>query len=310
MEEYYGRHIGNYRLSRVLGRGIYAQVYLGEHLYLKRAVAIKVLKDSLEEAQIERFCAEAGLIAQLEHPRIVRVLDFGVEESFPYLVMEYAPHGTLRQQHPPGTPIPLPTVARYVQQLAPALDYAHQHKIIHRDVKPENFLLGPQQEVLLSDFGIAVIAHRTRSMTTQDGEGDSTYMAPEQLLRKARPASDQYALAVVVYEWLTGAPPFQGLPIEIGMQHLHTPPPPLSLDGRPLAPEVSRVVLRALEKDHQQRFATVQAFADALTEASQQVAASAAAAEAARGPLKAAPAERAPTSRFFMGWARHRFRRT
>ncbi|HLW02908.1 MAG TPA: serine/threonine-protein kinase [Ktedonobacterales bacterium] len=305
MEERYGQHIGNYRLGRVLGRGIFAQVYLGEHLYLKRIVAVKVLKDLLEEEQIERFCSEASLISQLDHPRIVRVLDFGVEQRVPYLVMEHAPNGTLRQRHPPGTTLPLPIVASYVQEIAAALDYAHQQKIIHRDVKPENLLLGAQQEVLLSDFGIAVVAHRTKSMTTQDGEGDPTYMAPEQLLRRARPASDQYALGVVVYEWLTGAPPFQGLPIEIGMQHLHAPPPLLSRHGELLAPEVSQVVLRALEKDYRQRFASVQAFADALSRVSQRVPTRSAAPETAREPLRATQV----ADHSFKGWARRRFKR-
>jgi serine/threonine protein kinase len=309
MEERYGQHIGNYRLTRVLGRGIHAQVYLGEHLYLQRTVAVKVLKDLLEEKQIARFCSEADMISSLDHPQIVRVLDFGVEEHVPYLVMEYAPNGTLRQRHPSGTVLPMSVVASYVQQIAAALDYAHQHKVIHRDVKPENLLLGAREDVLLSDFGIAVVAHRTKSMTTQDGEGDPTYMAPEQLLRKARPASDQYALGVVVYEWLTGAPPFQGLPIEIGMQHLHTAPAPLSTAGQPLDPEVSRVVLRALEKDHQQRYGSVQEFADALSQVSQQTYASSAEPARATEPASAAQADAAPTKRSFWGRARRRFKR-
>lgn len=268
MEDYRGQHFGSYRLDRLLGRGVSAQVYLGQHLFIERAAAIKVMNEPLEEEYVERFCAEVSTIARLEHRHIVQVFDFGVEQHFPYLVMEYAPHGTLRQRHPPGQVIPLPIVVSYVQQIAAALDYVHQHKIIHRDVRPENLLLGRAQEVLLSDFSIAVIAHRTSSLPTQDGEGDVTYMAPEQLLRKPYPASDQYALGAVVYEWLTGAPPFRGFPLEIAMQHLETTPPSLRQMGGSVAPEVERVVLRALEKNRHRRFASVQAFAQALREAS------------------------------------------
>lgn len=305
MEEYRGQHVGNYRVIRLLGQGVTSQVYLGEHLYLQRSVAIKVLKRPLDEEQIEQFCREAQIISRLVHPQIVRVLDFGVEERKPYLVMEYAPHGTLRQLHPPGTVVPLPTVAHYMQQIAAALDYAHQQKVLHRDVKPENLLLGPNQEVLLSDFGIAVVAHHTYSMSTQDSEGEPTYMAPEQLLRRARPASDQYALGVVVYEWLSGAPPFQGLPIEVGMQHLQVAPPPLLQDGKPLPPAVASVVLQALEKDRQLRFASVRAFADAFSAAIQQGPTQIAEAEGTPSTLPPAPSGHQGVT----GWARRRFRR-
>jgi eukaryotic-like serine/threonine-protein kinase len=268
MEDYCGQRFGSYRISRLLGCGISAQVYLGQHLYLQRSAAIKVMNDSLEEKDIARFCVEASTIARLEHPHIVPVYDFGVEEHIPYLVMEYAPHGTLRQRHPHGTVVPLPTIVNYVEQIAAALEHVHQHKIIHRDIKPENLLLGRSQGVLLSDFSISVIAHRTNSMTTQDGEGDVAYMAPEQLLRKPHITSDQYALGIVVYEWLTGTLPFQGFPVEIGLQHLQTPPPALRQRASAVTPEVERVVLRALEKNRHRRFPTVQAFAQALREAS------------------------------------------
>ncbi len=305
MEDYRGQHLGNYRIIRLLGQGVSSQVYLGEHLYLQRPVAIKVLKRPLDEEQIEPFCREAQTISRLVHPHIVRVLDFGVEERKPYLVMEYAPHGTLRQLHPPGSIVPLPVVARYMQHIAAALDYAHQQRVLHRDVKPENLLLGPNHEVLLSDFGIAVTAHRTYSMTTQDGEGEPTYMAPEQLLRRARAASDQYALGVIVYEWLSGAPPFHGLPIEVGMQHLQLPPPPLLQHGKPVPSAVAQVVLRALEKDRQFRFASVQAFADAFAAAIQPDPGSSAEAEQPQ-PAQPAPS---PGHQGVAGWARRHFRR-
>jgi len=181
--------------------------------------------------------------------------------------MAYAPNGTLRQRHPLGMPVPLPTVIRYVQQVASALQYAHQQRVIHRDVKPENLLVGRKNEVLLSDFGIAVVAHQTNSITTQDQAGTINYMAPEQLRKKPHPASDQYALAVMVYEWLTGSSPFEGSAIEIAVQHLQTPPPPLRQPGNGISADVERVVLRAMEKHWQMRFASVWDFATALQEA-------------------------------------------
>lgn len=267
MTDYLGQRFGNYELVGLLGKGGYAQVYLGEQIFLKTRAAIKVLDAPLEDEKIEQFRMEAGTIAHLDHPNIVRLFDFGVEHSIPYLVMSYAPNGTLRQRHPLGMPVPLPTVIRYVQQVAAALGYAHQQRVIHRDVKPENLLIGRRNEVLLSDFGIAVVAHRTTSMPTQDQAGTINYMAPEQLRKKPHPASDQYALAVLVYEWLTGRSPFEGSAIEIAMQHLKMPPPPLRQPGNGISAEVERVVLRAMEKHWQMRFASVEDFAAALQEA-------------------------------------------
>ncbi len=264
MTDYLGQHFGNYQLVEMLGQGGYAHVYLGEQIFLKTRAAIKVLDTSLEESQVERFRSEAAIIARLNHPNIVRLLDYGIENAVPYLVMEYAPNGTLRQRHPRGMPVPLPIVVRYVQQVAWALDYAHQQRLIHRDIKPENLLLGQQNEVLLSDFGIAVVDYQTTSIITRDGVGTVSYMAPEQLKRKPRPASDQYALAVVVYEWLTGNTPFQGSPIEVAMQHLELPPPSMREPGSPITADVERVVLRAMEKHWQMRYASVREFAQAL----------------------------------------------
>lgn len=128
----------------------------------------------------------------------------------PFLVMDYLPHGTLRQRYPKGKRVPLATVGTFVDQIADALQYTHDQRLIHRDVKPENMLIGPRQEIVLSDFGIAAIAHNTTSRTAQEALGTIPYMAPEQIQAQARPASDQYALGVVVYEWLCGGVPLMG----------------------------------------------------------------------------------------------------
>jgi Protein kinase domain len=151
-----GQNLGNYHLVRLLGEGGFAEVYLGEHIHLGTKAAIKVLHTQLTADDIEAFRNEARTIAQLEHPYIVRVLDFGVEGKTPFLVMGYAENNTLRHRHPKGTRLPLTTVLLYIKQIADALQYAHDEKVIHRDVKPENMLIGRRQEILLSDFGIAV----------------------------------------------------------------------------------------------------------------------------------------------------------
>src|SRR6266700_2510630 len=181
--------------------------------------------------------------------------------------MGYAPNGNLRQHHHKGTQLPRVNNISYVMQVAEALQYAHQEKLIHRDIKPENLLLGRNNEVLLSDFGIAIMMQSSRSQHPQDTAGTIAYMAPEQLRGKPRPASDQYALGVVVYEWLCGDRPFHGSTLEIATQHMLAPAPPLQEKVPTIPSAVERVVLRALAKDPKLRFAQVQSFALALEEA-------------------------------------------
>src|SRR5207248_4859551 len=201
----------------------------------------------------------------LRHPHIVRVLDFGLQEGIPFLVMDYAPGGTLRNRHPKGTRLPLETVVSYVRQVASALQYAHEQRLIHRDLKPENLLLGPEQQILwLSDFGLAIVAQSARSQPFQQTAGTLAYMAPEQLQGHPTPASDQYALGILVYEWLCGERPFSGSFPELAVQHTLSLPPSLTKKVPTLPEGVEHVVLKALSKDPQLRFASAQAFALAL----------------------------------------------
>jgi serine/threonine protein kinase len=253
MADRVGQQLGNYRLTRLLGQGSFAEVYLGEHVYLKSRAALKVLHAQLSEQEAANFVQEAQTLARLSHPHIVRVLDFAVQDSTPFLVIEYAPHGTLRHRHAKGTRLPLETIVLYVQQVAAALQYAHDQQLIHRDVKPENLLLNERSDILLSDFGLGMFARDTLSQSIQEMAGTAFYMAPEQIQGKPRLASDQYALGIVVYEWLTGDRPFRGSLTEVVTQHLVTPPPSL----------------RALAKEPKQRFASVQDFATALQHAAQ-----------------------------------------
>jgi serine/threonine protein kinase/WD40 repeat protein len=268
MVDYTGQQFGNYYLTRLLGEGSFAQVYLGEHIYLDTPAAIKVLQTQLGN-DFSWFRAEARTIARLIHPNIVRVLEFGVEGKTPFLVLDYAPNGTLRQRHPEGSLLPLPTIISYVKQMAEALQYAHDEKLVHRDVKPENMLLGRRNEVLLSDFGVALMVQTMQQQNLQDVAGTLPYMAPEQIQGQPRPASDQYALGIIVYEWLTGSRPFNGSPTEVISQQLAVPPPPLRSKMPAIVPAVEQVVMTALEKNPDKRFANVRAFARALERASQ-----------------------------------------
>src|SRR6266852_997642 len=263
-----GQQLGNYRLLRLLGRGGFAEVYLGEHIYLKRRAALKVLHTSLEDEDIDPFLAEAQLLARLNHPHIVRVHDFAVEQATPFLAMDYALHGTLRQRHPRGSCLSLATTVAYVKQVAAALQYAHTHQVIHRDIKPENMLLGTNQEVLLSDFGISLFTPSPEQLSTQNMAGTLSYMAPEQIRGKPGFASDQYALGIVVYEWLCGVRPFEGSMTEVMVQHLTMPPPALREKDPSLPKAVEAVVLTALAKEPADRYGSVQWFAQELEQAS------------------------------------------
>ncbi|MBV9230351.1 MAG: serine/threonine protein kinase, partial [Chloroflexi bacterium] len=264
-----GQQFGNYRLISLLGRGGFAEVYLGQHLRLNTQAAVKILHTRLSEEEAAKFLHEAQIIAQLDHPNIVRVFDFDDTDGIPFLVMNYYPRGTLRNRYHKGERVTLPTVISLVRQVADALQYAHDRRLVHRDVKPENMLIGPRNEILLGDFGIAAIAHSTSSMSAQLPVGTLPYMAPEQIQAQARPASDQYALAVVAYEWLCGERPFNGTSAEILSKHLMTPPPSLRTRVPTLPHQVEQVLLVALAKDPKQRFASVLAFAQALEAACQ-----------------------------------------
>lgn len=253
---------GNYRLLSLLGQGGFSEVYLGEHIYLKTQAAIKILTTRLEQDELARFLSEARIIASMEHPHIVRVLDFGLEGQTPFLVLSYAPHGSMRQRYARGIVLPPSYVVDCSRQIAAALQYAHAQNLIHGDVKPENMLIGRDEQLLLSDFGVAVVASHT--LPRDDISGTVAYMAPEQLRREPCFASDQYALGVVVYEWLCGSRPFSGSIAEIALQHMQVAPPPLRERIPDLPVAIEQVVMKALAKEPTQRFSNVTEFAEAL----------------------------------------------
>jgi outer membrane protein assembly factor BamB len=260
-----GQQIGEYRLLNRLGRGSFGLVYLAEHIHDGSQAAVKLLQLQLTRYEdLKGFLTEARTM-RLHHPHIVTLLDFGLShENIAYLVMEYATGGSLRNRHPSGTPLPLETINTYVAQLASALQYAHDHHVIHRDIKPQNILLRADDSLLLSDFGMAEVMEQSHVVTRSGLIGTPAYMAPEQSQGKPKPASDQYALAVLVYEWLTGRVPFQGSPQEVVEQHRLDMPPSLQKLRPELPPQVVQVVSQALAKKPGHRFDTVEQFAEAL----------------------------------------------
>jgi serine/threonine protein kinase len=269
MTDYIGQQFGPYRLLRLIGQGGFADVYLGEHIHLGSFAAVKILYARLIDEHHEHFLYEARTLARLVHPHIIRLLDFGIEDGIPFLIMEYAPHGNLQQRHPTETILPLLTVVDYVNQIAEGLQYAHDQNLIHRDLKPSNVLIGQGNALLLSDFGVALIAQTTYSQSLANAVvGTVAYIAPEQLQGKPQLASDQYSLGIIVYEWLCGLRPFHGTVIEMWAQHQSATPAPLRQYVPDLPPEVEQVVLTALAKDPSRRFGSVRAFVTALEAAS------------------------------------------
>ena len=266
MMEQIEQRLGNYRLIQLLGKGTFADVYLGEHLYLNTPVAIKVLRSTIDPPTLAGFLNEARQVSHLVHPHIIRVFDFGLESEAPFLVMDYAQYGNLRMLHPSGSVLPVSTIVSYTIALASALQCAHDQHLVHRDLKPENILLGSKHEVLLSDFGLALLASDNELLQVKERFGTLSYMAPELILGQPVPASDQYALAVMVYEWLCGYLPFKGSSVHISNQHLYAAPPSLSEEHPEIPHAVEQVVLKALSKEPAQRFVDVLSFARALEE--------------------------------------------
>jgi Protein kinase domain len=176
------QQLGNYRLTRLMCAGAFADLYLGTHIYLNTEFAIKVPRGPIDAHARDSFLTEARLLINLVHPHIIRIIDCGVEADIPYLVMDYAPGGNVRQLHPAGSVVPQSTVIAYVSAIASALQYAHRQHVIHRDLKPENLLLGPTHELLVSDFGLALFVPDDDPVQVQERFGTLEYMAPEQIL--------------------------------------------------------------------------------------------------------------------------------
>ena len=264
-----GQQLGKYRLIGLLGHGGTASVYLGQHVFFNTEYAIKVWETPVQNLQ-EHALAEARTIVSLKHPHIIPVHYFDVDTAtgLPFLVMDYASGGNLRQRYPEGMILPPASVCHYIRQVADALTYAHRRKIIHCDIKPENMLIGSQGDILLSDFGISAVNPSLSRSRRRDVQGTVQYMAPELFDGHPSAKSDQYALGVVAYEWLCGDVPFRSETIlELIQHHRQKPPPSLTQRISTITPEIEQVVFRALAKDPNERFPDVLDFARALSDA-------------------------------------------
>jgi len=267
--------LDDYHVLEFLNRGKRFDICRAIHADFEEEVALKILfPDEIADERERQFAKkqfykEAYYLMQMDHPHIVKAFDYGEVDGLHYLVMEYAPYGSLAQKHSLGKRLSLDRVRSYLGQIGPAIEYLHALGLIHRDIKPGNIFVGAGNWLLLGDFGL-VSRDRSRQQPRMYFEygGTSAYMAPEQLRGEPCQASDQYALATMVFEWLTGCSPFEGTPEEITQMRLNDYAPSM----REIVPEipaaVDMVVMTALWPPPHHRYPSIQEFIHAFEEAS------------------------------------------
>lgn len=260
-----GKTIDRYHILEQLGKGGMATVYKAYDTRLNRDVAIKVLRTEAipqeqHERLLQRFEREARAMARLTHPNIVPMHDYGEYEGVPYLVMDYLPGGTLKDKS--GIPLPSEEALRLLTPIADALAYAHDQGLVHRDVKPSNILITQSGSSMLTDFGIAKMLE-TEDITltgTNVGIGTPEYMAPEQWQGKTAPASDQYALGIVLYELLTGVKPYTAeTPVAIALKQMNDPLRRPSELAAGIPEWLEHFLFKVLSKQPENRFADMHA---------------------------------------------------
>ena len=262
-----GTKLGQYEVQDFIGQGAMGLVYRAYHVQLQRTGAVKVLQGIAPDPDTTaRFRHEAQAIAQMRHPNIVNVYDFGEHDGVPYMIIEFVPGGSLASRLAEG-PLDTASALKYLRGIAAGLDHAHDLGIVHRDVKPANVLLEKDDTPVLADFGLAKLMQGSslKSMTGVT-TGTPAYMAPEQVTgSKVGPAADRYALATIAYEMLTGVIPFDGEGLmELLYAHVHREPVPPSARNSALSPRVDAVIMRGLAKDPGARWETCTAMIDAL----------------------------------------------
>jgi serine/threonine protein kinase len=265
-----GTRLGQYEIQGFIGQGAMGLVYRAYHVQLERTGAVKVLQSMAPDPDTTaRFRHEAQAIAQMRHPNIVNVYDFGQYQGTPYMIVEYVPGGSLADRLSHGR-LHHTKALQYLRGIAAGLDYAHELGIVHREVKPANVLLEKDDTPVLADFGLAKLLRGTslKSMTGVT-TGTSAYMAPEQVTgSNVGPPADRYSLATIAYEILTGVIPFDGQGIfELLYAQVHSEPLVPSARDASLGAQVDAVIMRGLSKDPAARWESCTAFVDALTEA-------------------------------------------
>ena len=259
--------LGQYRLIEIVRQGGMAMVYKAHQPSLDRFVAVKVLLERHDPQLVARFRAEARAIAQLQHPHILPIYDYGEQDGLFYLVLQYVEGGAALVDLG-GTPIAPARAIYLITRLLAALDYAHARGIVHRDIKPANVLLPAPDWPMLADFGIAkLLADLTRRLTaTGTVIGTPAYMAPEQALGQPIDArTDLYSVGVVLYELLTGHVPFDAeSPPAVLMQQAYVAPPPPRQLNPDLSPAVEGALLRALAKNPAERYQNARAMSEEL----------------------------------------------
>lgn len=268
-----GESVGSYKITAYIAQGGMATIFRAYQPALDRSVALKAIHPALkgDRVFVDRLKREAAIIAKLTHPHIVAVYDFAEDDGIPYVVLQCIPGKTLKDVLSEGK-LSAAQILNIIRPIAEALAYAHEHGILHRDVKPSNILIDQESQVYLTDFGLARIARNSESTASQDMLiGSPQYLSPEQAKSEdVGVATDIYSLGVVLYEMFTGRVPFQGdTPYAtILAQISQPPPPPRSLDPN-IRPTIEQVLLKALAKDPQQRYASVREMLKALENAAQ-----------------------------------------
>jgi eukaryotic-like serine/threonine-protein kinase len=260
---------GRYELGELVGTGGMSSVYRAHDRQLERNVALKVLHERLgaDDEHVSRFRHEARAVAQLSHPNVVTVIDRFEEGGRQYIVFEYVDGENLKQLLDRTGPLPVRRALEIALAVADGLAFAHEHGVVHRDVKPQNVLISRNGEIKVTDFGIARSLDAESGLTlTGTVLGTSSYLSPEQASGlRVTPAADVYSLGVVLYELLAGEVPFPGgNQVVVALKHVNEPPPSL-LERRPDVPaRLAAAVATALQKDPKQRFASMTAFAAEL----------------------------------------------
>lgn len=263
-----GTRLGRYELLYLIARGGMSEVYLGQDRRLQRQVAVKVLYGS-DEPFVRRFEREARAVGTLSHDHILPLYDFGTQHPWYYLVMPFIEGGTLRDYLMKRQRLTLQEAGSFLDQMAEALQHAHDHGIVHRDVKPSNMLLRLDGRAYLVDFGLAK-ARLEAEMLTHSGAmiGTPEYMAPEQSNGVNDHRSDIYSLGIILYQMLTGQVPFQGeTPVAVTLKHLQTLPPPPGQFNSEICPAIEEVILKALAKEPEERYQQARALSVAYHKA-------------------------------------------